>query len=86
MSPASSIAVAVALAALAVGWWVGPLVLAAAVATWAIGALATSKIGGIGGDVLGAVEVVTECLCLVVTTGLAMHHHVWWAGLVGVSR
>ena len=82
----TSIAVAVALAALAVGWWVGPLLLAAAAATWAIGALATSKIGGIGGDVLGAVEVVTECLCLVVTTGLAMHHHVWWAGLVGVSR
>ena len=33
------------------------------------------KIGGITGDVLGAVEQVAECLVLVVVTGLAARHH-----------
>jgi adenosylcobinamide-GDP ribazoletransferase len=73
-----SIVVGVALATLAVGWWVGPLLLGAALATWIIGALADSKIGGIGGDVLGAVEVITECVCLVVASGLALHFELWW--------
>ena len=36
------------------------------------------KIGGITGDVLGAVEQVAECLVLVVVTGLATRHRLWW--------
>jgi adenosylcobinamide-GDP ribazoletransferase len=37
------------------------------------------KIGGVTGDVLGAVEQVVECLVLVVVTGLATRHALWWA-------
>jgi adenosylcobinamide-GDP ribazoletransferase len=69
----------IALAGLAVGWWVAPLVLAGLVAMVGVGALAVRKVGGIGGDVLGACEQVAECLCLVVATGLAAHSPVWWS-------
>ncbi|MEO5901200.1 MAG: adenosylcobinamide-GDP ribazoletransferase [Ilumatobacteraceae bacterium] len=67
-----------ALAGLIVGWWIGPLALAAAAGAVAVAALAIRKIGGIVGDVLGAAEQVVECLCLVVMTGLATHHPLWW--------
>ncbi|MDO8362561.1 MAG: adenosylcobinamide-GDP ribazoletransferase [Actinomycetota bacterium] len=72
-------AAGVALTALAVGWWVGPLATAALATALATGALARRKIGGISGDVLGAAEQVAECLCLVVLSGLATHHQLWWA-------
>jgi adenosylcobinamide-GDP ribazoletransferase len=68
----------VTIAALATGWWVGPLVAAAAAAGVAVAALAVRKIGGITGDVLGAVEQVVECTVLVVVTGLASRHQIWW--------
>ena len=41
--------------------------------------LARRKIGGVSGDVLGAVEQVAECLVLVVATGLAAEWSLWWA-------
>ena len=72
----------VAITAVAVGWWVGPLLATALVAAIAVGALAKHKIGGISGDVLGACEQVAECACLVVLTGLATHHHLWWSVVV----
>ena len=69
---------ALALGALAVGWWAvalaAVLVVAIAVVRW----LAMRKIGGISGDVLGTCEQLAECLCLVVLTGLATHHQLWW--------
>ena len=68
----------VALPALATGWWVLPFVAAALAAVVATGVLAVRKIGGVSGDVLGATEQVTECLVLVVASGLAMHHSLWW--------
>lgn len=70
---------AVALCAVAVGWWVAPLVGAVAIGTVAVVVLARRAFGGLSGDVLGAVEQVGECLVLVVVSGLAMHHAVWWA-------
>ncbi|MGH9133984.1 MAG: adenosylcobinamide-GDP ribazoletransferase, partial [Ilumatobacteraceae bacterium] len=70
--------VGVAIAALATGWWVGPLAAAGLVAAAFVGALAMRKIGGVTGDVLGAVEQVAECLVLVVVTALAPRHHLWW--------
>lgn len=76
---AAGATVALALAALAVGWWVAPLALAAAAAAVAVAALARRAFGGITGDVLGAIEQVAECLVLVVLTGLASRHAVWWA-------
>lgn len=74
-----SLVSAVAIAAVAVGWWVIPLAAAGALAALVIGAMATSKINGINGDVLGATEVVTECLCLVVAVGLAKHFELYWS-------
>lgn len=61
------------------GWWVLPFLGAAAVGVAATVALAVRKIGGLAGDVLGAVEQVTECLVLIVASGLAARHTVWWA-------
>jgi adenosylcobinamide-GDP ribazoletransferase len=74
----AGIAAGVAIAALATGWWVGPLAAAAAAAAAVVAALALRKIGGITGDVVGAVEQVAECAVLVVITGLASRHSVWW--------
>lgn len=62
------------------GWWVLPFLAAALVAMGTVVTLAIRKIGGLAGDVLGAVEVVTECLVLVVATGLASRSTVWWQG------
>jgi adenosylcobinamide-GDP ribazoletransferase len=68
----------IAITALTVGWWAGPVALAAVVAAAAVGALAKHKIGGLSGDVLGACEQVAECVCLVVVSGLAARHCLWW--------
>jgi adenosylcobinamide-GDP ribazoletransferase len=68
----------IAIATIATGWWVGPLATAGLVAAVSIGAIAVHKIGGVTGDVLGAVEQVTECLVLVVVTALAPRHLLWW--------
>lgn len=68
----------VAAAALATGWWAGPLALAAIAAAVVVGVLAMRKLGGITGDVLGAIEQVAECLVLIVVTALAARHTLWW--------
>ncbi|MDW3214032.1 MAG: adenosylcobinamide-GDP ribazoletransferase [Ilumatobacteraceae bacterium] len=64
--------------ALVSGWWVLPFLGAAVVGTAAVVALAVRKIGGLAGDVLGAVEQIVECLVLVVATGIAQRYDVWW--------
>jgi adenosylcobinamide-GDP ribazoletransferase len=69
---------AVALGAVAVGWWVVPLIGGAGVGAWAVSALARRAFGGVSGDVLGAVEQVGECVVLVIVSGLAMRYSVWW--------
>lgn len=60
------------------GWWAGAFVLACLVAVAAVVILAVRKIGGLAGDVLGAVEQVAECLVLIVASGLAARHQLWW--------
>lgn len=67
-----------AVVVLATGWWAGPLAVAAAGGAGAMAWLALRKIGGLAGDVLGAVEQVVECLVLVTVSGLAARHSVWW--------
>jgi adenosylcobinamide-GDP ribazoletransferase len=67
-----------AVAALA-GWWAAVLIGVAALAAGAVVVLAVRKIGGLAGDVLGAVEQVVECTVLAATAGLAAHHSLWWA-------
>jgi adenosylcobinamide-GDP ribazoletransferase len=71
--------VAIALAVTTTGWWAGPLALTAAVGALAVVRVAVKAFGGITGDVLGAVEQVGECLVLVVVSGLASRHDLWWA-------
>lgn len=70
----------VVLAGLAVltGWWLAPFVAAAVVASAAVVVLAVRKIGGLAGDVLGAIEQVVEIAILVVASGLAMRWTLWW--------
>jgi adenosylcobinamide-GDP ribazoletransferase len=63
--------VSVAIAALATGWWAGPLAAAAVAAAALVAYFAVRAIGGITGDVLGAIEQLAECAVLVVVTGLA---------------
>ncbi len=62
----------------ATGWWIGPLVACAIVGASAVSWLASRAFGGISGDILGAVEQVVECLVLVVVSGLALRHQLWW--------
>jgi adenosylcobinamide-GDP ribazoletransferase len=76
---AIGVVVGVAIAAVATGWWVGPLVIAAAVGAIAVTALAFRAFEMIAGDVLGAIEQVGECLVLVVVSALAARHTIWWA-------
>lgn len=61
------------------GWWAGPFLAGALAAMAIVVWLAIRKIGGLAGDVLGAVEQVVECTVLVVASGLAIHHDIWWA-------
>ena len=70
---------ALAVVALATGWWTAPLVAATMVGAGAVGVLAMRKIGGLTGDVLGAIEQVVECLVLVTVSGLATRYALWWA-------
>lgn len=70
--------VAVAIAAVASGWWAVPLAVAAAVAAVPVLVLARKAFGGVTGDVLGAVEQVAECAVLVAVTALAGRYALWW--------
>ncbi|MEM9513899.1 MAG: adenosylcobinamide-GDP ribazoletransferase [Actinomycetota bacterium] len=76
---ALGVAAGVLIAALATGWWAAPLAAAAALGALAVGLLARRALGAITGDALGAIEQVGECLVLVVVTGLATRHTLWWA-------
>lgn len=69
---------ALAIAAIATGWWVAPLAGAAGLAAVGVAVLARRAFGGVSGDLLGAVEQVGECLVLVVVTALAARHSLWW--------
>jgi adenosylcobinamide-GDP ribazoletransferase len=76
---AIGVTTAIALSAFAVGWWVLPLALAAGVGAVVVALIANRAFGGVSGDILGAVEQVAECLVLVVVSGLALRHSIWWA-------
>lgn len=76
---AAAAVAAAAIGAVATGWWIGPIVAAAAITGAATAGWAVARIGGITGDVLGAVEQVVECAVLVVAVGLARRHDVWWS-------
>lgn len=70
--------VALAIVAVATGWWVAPLAGIAVAGAGVVARMARRAFGGVTGDVLGAIEQVVECLVLVVVAGLATRHQVWW--------
>lgn len=72
------LAAGAAVVAALTGWWTLPFLVAAAVGIAVTVWLAVRKIGGLAGDVLGAVEQVVECLVLIVASGLAARHTIWW--------
>jgi adenosylcobinamide-GDP ribazoletransferase len=73
-----AITAALGVTAAVAGWWVLPLALVAAVGATAMSLLARRAFGGVSGDILGAVEQVAECAVLMVVTGLAARHPLWW--------
>ena len=73
------VAAALIIAAGATGWWVVPLATVAGLGAAGVAALGRRAFGGVSGDLLGAVEQVGESLVLIVVTGLALRHPLWWA-------
>jgi adenosylcobinamide-GDP ribazoletransferase len=73
------VSVAVAIATLATGWWAAPLTASVVFGAVLVTLVAKRSFGGISGDILGAVEQVGECLVLIVVSGLALRHQIWWA-------
>ena len=72
------LAAALLIGTVAVGWWVLPMAVTAGVGVAMVTVIARRAFGVISGDILGAVEQVAECLVLVVASGLAIRHSVWW--------
>jgi adenosylcobinamide-GDP ribazoletransferase len=71
--------VGVGITALALGPWAALAVAAVMLTTCSVVVLAQRKIGGISGDVLGAIEQVAEGAVLVVVAGVARAGHLpWW--------
>jgi adenosylcobinamide-GDP ribazoletransferase len=70
--------VGLAFAVLAVGWWAAVLVPVVGATTLVTVALARRALGGVSGDVLGAVEQAGECAALIAVTALASRHDLWW--------
>jgi len=73
-----TVLIALAIGGLTVGWWIGPLAAVGLAIAAALAVVAVRALGGITGDVLGAIEQVVEATCLVAASALATHHHVWW--------
>jgi adenosylcobinamide-GDP ribazoletransferase len=76
----AAVAIAIAIGVVGLGWWALPAIGVAAIGAWAISGMSVRRIGGITGDVLGAVEQVAEVGALVVgcaavTAGALLP---WW--------
>ncbi len=74
----AGIVAGLAIGVLVTGWWAVPLAFAAALGAGAIAWLALRALETINGDTLGAAEQVAECVVLVIVTGLATRHQLWW--------
>ena len=73
------LAAGLVIAAAATGWWAVPLAGAVVIAAGAMRWLVVRAYGAMGGDGLGAVEQVGEIMSLVIVSGLAAEHTLWWA-------
>jgi adenosylcobinamide-GDP ribazoletransferase len=75
---AATVVIGTAIAALATGWWAGPMVGVAVLAAAVVTVVAVRAIGGVTGDVAGTVEQLAEVAGLLVTSALAARHGLWW--------
>jgi len=75
---AAGVIAGLAIGVVATGWWALPLAIGVVPAAVGVAWLARRALESINGDVLGAVEQVGECVVLVIVTGLATHHQLWW--------
>jgi adenosylcobinamide-GDP ribazoletransferase len=75
---AATIAIALTIGTLAVGWWIGPLVGVGVAVAASLTAIAVRALGGMTGDVAGAIEQVVEIAALLAASALAAHHGLWW--------
>jgi adenosylcobinamide-GDP ribazoletransferase len=77
----SGIAIGFAIGAALIGPWVVPAVVLCALVSWGMAALARVKIGGIGGDILGATQQLTEISVLLMSVAAvrgAWGMLAWW--------
>jgi adenosylcobinamide-GDP ribazoletransferase len=61
------------------GWWIGPALLAAAIAGGVMGWIAWRSLGGVTGDILGAIEQVVEIAVLLVVVAIGSRLRPYWA-------
>lgn len=73
----AGVAIGLGLGAVLIGGWVVPAALCCVVVSWAMAALARRKVGGIGGDVLGAIQQLSELAVLLL--GVAVARGEWQA-------
>jgi adenosylcobinamide-GDP ribazoletransferase len=71
--------VGIVISAAVVGWWIGPAVLASVIAGGVMGWIAWRALGGVTGDILGAIEQVTEIAVLLVVVAIGIRHRPYWA-------
>jgi adenosylcobinamide-GDP ribazoletransferase len=72
-------AVGVAITAIVLGWWVGPAILAAVLAAGVMGWIAWRALGGVTGDILGAIEQVVEIAVLIAVVAIGTRLRPYWA-------
>lgn len=76
-----ALVIGVTIGVLLIGLWVVPAVILCAVVSFGMSALARNKVGGIGGDVLGAVQQLSELSILLLGVAVAKGAWgplVWW--------
>jgi adenosylcobinamide-GDP ribazoletransferase len=72
------VTVGIAISALVLGWWIGPAVLAAAIAAAIMGFISWRALGGVTGDILGAIEQVVEIAVLLVVVAIGTRYNPYW--------
>jgi adenosylcobinamide-GDP ribazoletransferase len=71
--------IGLAISTAVLGWWIGPALVAAAIAGGVMGWIAWRALGGVTGDILGAIEQVTEIAVLLVVVAIGIRHRPYWA-------
>jgi adenosylcobinamide-GDP ribazoletransferase len=72
------VAAGVVISAGVLGWWIGPALLAASLAAGIMGFIAWRALGGLTGDILGAIEQVVEIAVLLTVVAIGTRYHPYW--------